>query len=239
MRNVLAFLFATLRAIQGFLDLHKDLLAEVNASRARKNLDALVQQLSTQSVDQHSGRTAARGETALQVALRNDLRLYHMKPIAIVAQARLRAVPEMKAFVFPRATTSSPRLVESARGMADAAAKHTAEFIEGGLSEDFIARLVAATDALSQSVDNRAKSDGRSIGATTALAGLEKPARAAIRVLDALVLPFIVNDDRLMGEWRAARRIHRKTGPASGSPAGGATPTPVVTPVATSAETAA
>ena len=45
MRNVLSFILATLRAIQGFLDLHNTLLAEVNASGARKNLDALVQQL--------------------------------------------------------------------------------------------------------------------------------------------------------------------------------------------------
>ncbi len=234
MRNVLSFILATLRAIQGFLDQHNTLLAEVNASGARKSLDALVQQLVTQSVDQHSGRTASRGETALQASLRNDLRLFHMKPIANVARARLRDVPEMTAFRLPRAVTSSRQLVQIAAGMADAAAKHSTTFVEGGLPQDFIARLTASADALNQSLDTRAKSDGRSVGATTALDGLERPARAAIRVLDSLVLPFIVGNDRLLGEWRAAKRIHRKTGPASGSPAGGATPTPVVTPVATS-----
>lgn len=108
-----------------------------------------------------------------------------------------------------------------AGGMADAATKHAAVFIERGLPQDFIAQLTTAADALNQSLDTRAKSRGRSAGATTARSALTTQAREVIRELDVIVVPKLVRDDRLLGEWRTAKRIHRRSGRATG-----ATPVP-------------
>lgn len=212
-----SFILATLRAIQGFLDDNKEAVTPVNDSGARKTLDALVKQLTAQAVDQDAGRVNSRGETSLQASLRKTLREVHMKRIATIARARLRDVPEMRAFILPRSTTPSLRLVAMAGGMADAATQHSAVFIDRGLSQDFIAQLTTAADALNQSLDTRAKSRGRSTGATTALWALAKQAGQVIRELDVLVVPNIARDDRLLGEWRTAKRIHQKTGPATGT----------------------
>ena len=212
--------------MQGFLDDNKDALTPVNDAGARKSLDTLVQQLTTQAVDQDAGRVSSRGETSLQASLRKALREFHMKPIAAIARARLRDVPEMRSFTLPRPTTSSLRLVAMAGGMADAATKHSAVFIDRGLPQDFIAQLTTAADALNQSLDTRAKSRGRSAGATTALSALATQATEVIRELDALVAPKLVRDDRLRGEWRTAKRIRRKSGPTTGTIA----PSPVVAP---------
>jgi hypothetical protein len=212
-------ILATLRAIQGFLDDNKDVVAPVNDSGTRKSLDTLVQQLTTQAVDQDAGRVRSRGETSLQASLRKTLREVHMKQIATIARARLRDVPEMSSFVLPRPSTSSLRLVAMAGGMADAATKHAAVFIERGLAQDFIAQLTTAADALNQSLDVRAKNRGRAGGATTALSALATEAGGVIRELDVLVAPKLVRDDRLLGEWRTAKRIHHKPGRATGGDA--------------------
>jgi hypothetical protein len=210
------FILATLRAIQGLLDDNKHTVAPVNDSGARKTLDSLIQQLSTQAVDQDAGRVTSRGETSLQASLREALRQFHMKPIAEIARSRLRDVPEMVSFRLPRGTTPSLQLVAKAGGMADAAAKHSAVFIDRGLPQDFIAQLTAAADALNRSLDTRAKSHGRSTGATNALSALASEALACIRELNALVTPKLGRDDRLLGEWRTAKRVRRKSGPTLG-----------------------
>ncbi len=215
----------SLRAIQLFLDGHPEELAPINASGTRKSLDTLVPQLTTQALDQDAGRVGGRGEASLHQSLRKELHDLHMKPIATIARARLRNVPEMSAFQLPPLATPSTVLVAKAGGMADAAAKHAAVFIERGLSQDFIAQLTAAATALSQASDSRAQSRTRSVGATSALAAFVAQARTVVRELDALVTLKVGRDERLIGEWRAAKRVHRKTGPATGS----ATPAPAGT----------
>ena len=212
-----AFVLSTLRAIQTFLDTNKEALAPINDSGSRKTLDSLVQQFTAQAVAQSAGRVTSRGATSLQASLRDSLRNFHMKPIAEIARARLADVPEMKSFVLPGANTSSIRLVAMAGGMAEAAAKHSAVFVDRGLPEDFIVQLESAADALSRSLDTRAESHGRSVGATNALSALAKQGLACIRELNALVAPKLARDARLLGEWRTAKRVRRKSGPSNGT----------------------
>ena len=207
------FLLSSLRAIQGFLDDNKDAIGSINDSGARKSLDALVQQITSQAVDQTAGRITGRGATSLEASLRASLRESHMKPIARIAKARLRHVPEMRSFTVPNKRTSSIRLIAMAGGMAEAAAKHASVFAERGLPQDFIARLTTAADALRQSLDARAKSHGQTVGATTALLALSRQATSCIHELDALVTPQLANNDRLLGAWRVAKRVRRKPGP--------------------------
>ena len=192
----------------------------MNESGARKNLDDLVLELSTQSVDQKAGRANGRGETARQAQLRDGLRLGQMKPIAEIAKAHLGDVPEMKALALPPADTSSTRLIADAGAMAEAAQVHNAVLVAGGLPADFIAQLNTAAQTLMGSLSGRTQSLGRSTGATARLSQLEKQARRMLRILDALVLPKIRLNDGLVREWRTVKAIPKKRGPAQGSAAG-------------------
>lgn len=214
-------LLATLRAVQSFLDDKKEEVAPVNESGARKNLDDLVLELSTQSIDQSAGRANGRGETARQAQLRDVLRLGQMKPIAAIAKAHLGDVPEMKALALPPVDTSSARLTTDAGAMAEAAQVHKDVLIASGLPQDFITQLNTAAQALTASLDGRTQSIGRSTGATARISQLEKQARKLLRILDALVVPKLRPNDGLVREWRTMKAIQKKRGPAQGSNASG------------------
>ena len=212
-----ASVLETLRAVQAFLDGKKAEVAPVNDSGARKDLDDLVEQFTAQAVDQKAGRANARGETARLTQLREELRLGQMKPIAAIAKARLRDVPEMHAFSLPASNVATTRLVAMAGAMAEAAEQHKDVLIAGGLPENFITQLNDASTALTASLTGRTQSFGRSVGATARLSQLSSQARATLRILDALVMPKLRLNDGLLREWRAARMIHKKRGPVQGS----------------------
>ena len=211
------FVLEALWATQGFLDKDHDLLKAVNASGVRRNLDHVIQQVVSVSVDQGAGRMMSVGQTAALHQVREDLRLLHMKPITVIAQARLREVPEMVEFSLPAAATPPTRLIASAHAMAEATAKHLATFVESGLPEDCVAELEAAAQALEDALTTRTTTFAGAVGATASLASLEKQARHVLRVLDALIAPRLRLDDGLATEWRSVRHIRRKSGPPRGA----------------------
>lgn len=233
-----ASMLATLQSVQEFLDEKKAEVAPVNESGARKALDELVARWKTQAIDQVAGADVGKGLTAQQAKLRATLRDAHMKPIAAAARARLRNVPEMHAFKLPPANTPTTRLVAIAAGMADVATKYATVFVDAGLPADFIAQLNQSAEAVSASLVGRTTSLGRSVGATVALNALMKQGANALHVLDALVRPKLADDDRLLGEWRRVKAIHKKTGPARETTApAGTTTTPTTTPNTNTATT--
>ena len=77
------------------------LLGTINKSGMRADLDAIVDALGNSGGQQAAGRVNAIGETAKQRALRLALRLNHMQPIASVARAKLRSVPNFQAMTMP------------------------------------------------------------------------------------------------------------------------------------------
>jgi hypothetical protein len=203
----------TPRRVQGFLDRNDEVLGTINQSGFRRKLDDIVARLSTHAVDQDAGRVNSEGETARNRVLRVDLRVRYMRPIASIARAELGQTPEFRALTLPDPRASTNRLLAAAGAMADAAAMHAEIFIDGGLPADFAARLLAAADAVKQSIDARAQSRGRRVGATAGLAAEEKKGRNAVRVLDSFVVPQLGTNDTLLAEWRILRRIHARTGP--------------------------
>jgi hypothetical protein len=239
-----AAVLATLRNVQQFLDDRKEELAGVDLGAGRKNVDDLVVQLTTQSIDQIAGMTHRISETARQGQLRAALRVGQMKPIAEVARATLRESPQLKPFLLPAPKTPSTQLIAIAESMGEQAKNYEQVFIQGGLPRDFLAQLSSASEALLTSLLSRAHGKSRAVGATTALAPLARRGRGALRVLDALITPKIALNDRLLGEWKAVKAIPTKRGPArsrSADPNGDvSTPvTLIVSPVVASPPAAA
>ena len=219
----------TLRRVQDFLDRNDGVLGVINKSGARKSLDAIVAQLSTHAVNQDAGLVNSKGETAKQRAARLALRT-HMRPVAAVAKAKLRDVPEFKVLTLPDIRINTNRLVAAAGAMADAATPHTQVFIDSGLPADFVPQLLAAADEVKASIDVRAKSRGRRVGATAGLSAEDKKGRHALAILDTLVVPMLGTNDQLLAEWRSLKRVDHKPGPAIGNTPPAPTPTPVPTP---------
>lgn len=208
----------SLRRAQQFLDANQVVLGSINPS-ARQALDASIAKLTSFAVDQDAGRTSSKGATARKRALRAVLRNKHMKPIAVIARAKLRDVPEFTSLVMPPAQITAPRLIAAAAAMAEAGTKYESVFLASGLKADFAKDLVEAAGAVKASVDERAKNRGRHIGATAGLKAEEKQGRDAIRVLDALIVPMLDRNDPLLAEWRSARHVPAKPGVPAGTSA--------------------
>ena len=212
-------IYNTGRRIQAFLITNDAVLGTINKSGMRADLDAIVDALGNSGGQQAAGRVNAIGETAKQRALRLALRLNHMQPIASVARAKLRTVPNFQAMTMPSPNTRIVSLLAHAHGMAEAAQPYAQVFIDAGLSQDFIANLTAAADAVKTSIDTRAAARGQRSSATGTLKDLENRARLAFKALNDFVVPILSADaahSGLLAEWRKARRVDSRGGPVAG-----------------------
>jgi hypothetical protein len=237
--------YDTGRRIQTFLDANDAALGTINKSGMRAELDAVVTALGQSSTTQAAGRVNAIGETANQRTLRLALRLNNMQPIASVARAKLRTVPNFQAMTLPKPDTRVVSLIAHANGMAEAAQPYSQVFIDAGLPQDFLAKLTAAADAVKASIDTRAAARGQRSGATGTLKDLVTRARLALKALNALVVPVLsadVSHSGLLAEWKSVRRVHAKGGPVIGSEEAAravASPAPAVAPPAPAQPSAA
>jgi hypothetical protein len=212
-------IYNTGRRIQAFLIANDAVLGNVNKSGTRADLDGIVTALGESGGSQAAGRVNAIGETAKQRTLRLALRLNHMRPIASVAKAKLRSVPNFQAMTMPDPNIRVVSLLAHAYGMAEAGQPYSQVFIDAGLPEDFIAKLTAAADAVKTSIDTRAAARGRRSSATGTLKDLENRARLVFKTLNDFVIPILTVDvghSGLLAEWKKARRVDSRGGPVSG-----------------------
>ncbi|HTE45671.1 MAG TPA: hypothetical protein VK636_10540, partial [Gemmatimonadaceae bacterium] len=212
----IAVLNALVRA-QTFLDANADALGAVNTS-TRKQLDDVVKQLSDYSVAQDSADRGSRGETARQRSLRLALRRSYMRPVAKLAQLKLRSVPEFAALTLPPTTIPPQRLVAAAYSMADAASVHAQVFVDNGLPPTFVDDLRNAAVAVATSIAGRGQHQDRRAGATVGLLEEEKRGRIILQVLDALILAHSADNPPLVAGWTSAKMVRQKAGPVSGTP---------------------
>lgn len=212
MRSRQGRVFETLRRVQRFLDANDELLGRINASGARRMFDEAVAQFADHMLNQKAGQVNSYGETGRLRALRETLREVHMQPIAAIARANGRSVPELASVRMPPRRITAARLIAAAGAMAQVASAHTELFVQYGLEPDFAERLIAAADDVSVSIDERAASRGRRVAGTMGLQTGETRARQLLRVLDSLVLPALARDERLLAEWQSARHVDEKPG---------------------------
>lgn len=204
----------TLRQVQQFLDDNSGALTPLNPT-ARKQLDAVTDQLSALSVEQETGIRGSRGETSRGRALRLSLRQNHMAPIAEIAKYFLQSVPEFSSLTLPAMNVSAQALVASASSMADAATPHAQTFTDNGLSTTFLDELRVAAKAVNDSIVERGNLQGRRNGATAGLAAAEKRGRTMLRVFNALLLKQIGDNAQLRRKWTTATAIPQKPGPTA------------------------
>jgi hypothetical protein len=150
--------FDMLRRVQQFLGTWAARLGGVAATAAKKELDAVTREMGGNESLQATATIAARGETAKLRVLRRDLVNHHMRPVATIAAAHLRDVPDFTALQLPDRKAKLAVLMQDAAAMADKAAQHQQVFVDNGRSADFIARLSAAAAAVRVSPDARAAS---------------------------------------------------------------------------------
>jgi len=200
-----------LRQVQVFLDGNASIVGSAIA-KARQNLDGVVSTFTSHAAAQETGGMHSVGETARQRTLRATLRKDYMAPIAEVAKQKLRDVPEFHALVMPASNSSTAQLAAHAAAMADAAKAHAQVLTDAGLPDDLVAGMLSLADDLSKSLDDRKQHSSKKSGATAGLAAEEGRGRSMLKLINALILPKLRNNDALLREWKAAKKVPKKPG---------------------------
>ena len=190
----------------------------------------VVNAMSSQGEEKDVTTRLTRGETARQRALRDALWNHHMVPIARIAR-RAFGVPGMDVkFKLPPKMADNEAILDSARGMAQAADQHVSVFVEQeGLPADFLDRFKAAITELDSARGTKVETQRRGKTSRKTLAELYKRGIAAVDVLDAIVKPRLSATPDLLAAWNSVKRPIEVGG---GAPAEPETPTAPVVKVA-------
>ncbi len=211
MQSTHATILNTLTRVQRFLDLNGPTLGNINDSGYRAVLDDVVTTLSAHAITQTTSKRVGAAETAKERVLRNALKLNHMRPIATVAAAQLRQVPEFLALKMPPITSTSRALIAWAGAMGAAASTYSKTFVDAGLSESFLTDMQTAAATLNTAITSRGATQSTLRGASAGLDAEAQRGRQAVKVLDALVEPLIAGNISLLSQWKSAKRIGGRT----------------------------
>ena len=171
-------------------------------------LDAVVNRLLEHGRDQVTGQRLKRASRESEKTLAGRLRRLHLKPITLIAQARLSGSPAMdEALRMPRPKLPTTKLIVVARTFRNAAAQYEEIFIQSGRPEDFLVQLDAAIDAVEKAFDEKASRLGLQVAGTAELASELAEGRDAVKMLDAIVLTTFDGQLDVLAEWRSARRV--------------------------------
>lgn len=237
MKSTHAAVLNMLVRVQRFLDSNGDSLGTVNQSGYRAVLDEAVATLSASDVTQTGSKRTVAAQVAKERVLRNALRLNNMRPIAQVAAAQLRQVPEFVELKMPSVQATSRALIAAAGAMGAAAAGYTKTFVDAGLSANFLTTLASASDALSAAINSRTTTKSTLRGATASIAAEATRGRQAVNVLDSLVEPLIAGDVALLTQWQTVKRIGGKGQPIANTTIDAAAKGPVPLPTPTQEST--
>jgi hypothetical protein len=193
--------------VQSFLDEHDaTLLKAVNATGARAALDAVITTLSAQAADQEAHRRESVGASAKHIAARKALLEYHMRGVASAARLLAPTVPELAGITAPGRNLSTAAVVSAADGVVKLAEQHEA-VLATMLKPDFLAKLRTAVQEVKDAVASGRTSRNKRTGATKAVKAEAERGRAAVKILDALVLEALAGNEKLVREWKSRRKI--------------------------------
>ena len=206
-----------LGAAQRFLTDHADALGSVPQSKAKGQLDLVLQQLDLHGADQQRAQAEVTSRTKEKSDQREALRLHHMQPIATIARAKLAETPAITDLRLPVASANDSTLVDAAHAMADAAAPYTQVFEAEMLPNTFLDDLRTAATAVKQAVGDRGASRGRLRAATKGVEDQLTRGNSVLRILNALVVKQLVGRPELLAEWQQAKHPRAKGGVPRGT----------------------
>jgi hypothetical protein len=216
-----------LQRIQGFLDANADALGTVNKATSRGALDQAVTALEQAAAKQGEAQTTATSRTKLKDALREELRLQHMQPIAAIATKKLTTTPLIVDLRLPVRRISDAGLIAAGTAMANAAGQYTQTFLDQQLPKEFIAELQASVAALQQAVVARDLEVAQVRQATQGVVDKLTIASTDVHILNALVVKQLKGKTDLLAAWRQTKRVKAKPGVPTGT-----TRTPAAPPAA-------
>jgi hypothetical protein len=220
------------RRVQVFLDTQAAALGKAVAPSLRAKLDDSVTQLAGFQNEQGTADGAARGATANQAALRDDLFQKFMVPIARAAKIALKNAPELPKLVVSALARRKADFVSTANQFAEAATKDAQVFVDHGMPTDFLTQLQAEIALVTASADAQGRAIARRIAATAGCTAQAKAVKGNIGLLDGVIKPALKGNTALLADWQASKRIRQPavtplpTGTTVVAPTTASAPTP-------------
>jgi hypothetical protein len=221
-------LIGALDQIEKFLATNDELMGQVLPPPTRERFSALREQLVRHMKSQAGSGRVAKARTETKTQLRDELIDRHMRPIVMMARVEITTSPRPAAFRLPPRRSRFSGVVAAGYGLAEAVKEYEATFVAAGLRPGFVARLVAATDALRDISSARAQTTAARTGATAALVREGQRARRYLRLLDSILRSELAAGSVVLDEWAHVIRLATAAARAAASveapaetPAGG------------------
>jgi hypothetical protein len=200
-------LIAVLHRVDDFLSLYRVELEGTVLPAARLKLAAVRDALEAEMKAQDGSARAALDRMEVKDRLRRTLVDSHMRPIAAMARSEVERASRPAALKVATSVNRYGTLIAAGYGMAQAAAPHREALVAGGLKEDFIERLIAATNALRDADSAAAQVVGARVEATALLKERGRAARRYLHALDRIIRSEIQPDQALFGRWVSVSRV--------------------------------
>jgi hypothetical protein len=197
------------RRVQGFLDKNGVAIGALVPPTMRAKLDGAVAKLQGFQQEQDLMTSAAKGETAAQAALRDEIYRTLVIPVATNAARVLRGSPDLPTLSVTAADARTAAFGVKVSNLADTAAKYESTLMGEGLPPDFLAQLRDGVARLTAS--DRARDDQRQ-RRSTATAGIKSTGQAVrdqIKVIDGRLSLLRKQDPSFEAGWQASKRIHQ------------------------------
>lgn len=211
------------RGVEDWTDSHIDLIPPEAAGQVEV-LRGVNQRVAQCVIDQeHEGRAHIGGTVTVQ-QLRQELRQYHLIPIAAMARSVVTVTPELApALRVPLPTADDAKLLASANAIAKLGEAHKELLMQHGLPTSFVEDLRAAAVALQAAVDERRQIMSRRVGATKSIGAELKMGRLVVLSLDIALTRVLRTQTGLLAEWRNAKRVAVKAVHTTPAPEAAAT----------------
>lgn len=178
------------------------------ASTKFSELGTLVDDVESTSASQQSGFGEAAQQFEVKDTARENLR-DEMSDISRTSKSMEYAFDGISNKFFFQRNMADADMLAKARAWQTEAVPYKSDFIDYGLSADFIADLTAAADAFEASFSNTASATAEHVAATADEAAKVRQGMVIVRILDGIVKNKYANNPGKLAAWLSASHVEK------------------------------
>jgi hypothetical protein len=214
--------FQSLQHAQQFLDEHGDMLAAVNRSPARSDLDQAVRRLQEAAAVQEEAEARIRSLTRHKNTLRRTLLRHNLGPIVRIVRGRPSLFPTLQDIRMPRKGANDAEVITSVYAVLRWLPGQREKLVGQGLRANFVERLRESVEELARAIAQRWRHESGHFVATRTIPKVLAEAWTSVDMVGALIDDGEAERNLLL-EWRATH-LHAPRTAALAAPEGAVAP---------------
>jgi hypothetical protein len=212
----------SLEHAQQFLDDHGDVLAAVNGSPARSDLDQAVRRLQEAAAAQEETETRTRSLTRHKNMLRRTLLRHNLGPIVRIVRGRPMLFPTVQDTRMPRKGANDAEVITAVYAVLRWLPAQRENLVGQGLRANFVERLRESVEEFARAIAERWRQESGYFVATKTIPKVLAEAWTSVDMVGALI-DDAEAERNLLVAWRATH-LHRPRTAALATPEGAVVP---------------